>query len=299
MNARARRSRGRSTTGAPTRDAPRPALCADGRPPGPPWPRAGTTGARSTRRSTSSSSASTARRSRCAQSGTTCGCRASRAARPLGSRHGAEHGRDSTSKFAIAQPHEMLSDQLEIYRRGVDGRAAARRAARPPFDVDNNWMTPYPQAYVIPVGAGQRSDAEANAPRRAGCSSTGSRSAAASRRLHASAARLRRGLVRGVRWTRPSAASPTRRSNIGVDVSDRIATLYAPPGAWSHGYLWGADVVTIQRGDGVHAEDATPITKPRRRRRRRRGRADGRRLRARGRLGDRRADAERAAARRR
>jgi hypothetical protein len=35
----------------------------------------------------------------------------------------------------------------------------------------------------------------------------------------------------------------------GVDISDRIGVLYAPPGAWSHGELWGADVVTI--ADGV------------------------------------------------
>jgi hypothetical protein len=35
----------------------------------------------------------------------------------------------------------------------------------------------------------------------------------------------------------------------GVDVSDRIGVLYAPPGAWSHGELWGADVVTIPDGE--------------------------------------------------
>ena len=30
---------------------------------------------------------------------------------------------------------------------------------------------------------------------------------------------------------------------LGVDVSERsISVLYAPPAAWSHGYLWGADV---------------------------------------------------------
>ncbi len=34
---------------------------------------------------------------------------------------------------------------------------------------------------------------------------------------------------------------------IGVDVSSRISILYAPPAAWSHGYLWGATVVTIPR----------------------------------------------------
>ena len=35
----------------------------------------------------------------------------------------------------------------------------------------------------------------------------------------------------------------------GQDISDRITQLYAPPGAWSHGLLWGADVIEIPRGD--------------------------------------------------
>ena len=36
--------------------------------------------------------------------------------------------------------------------------------------------------------------------------------------------------------------------SLGVDISDRIQRLYAPPAAWSHGYLWGADTVTIPDG---------------------------------------------------
>jgi hypothetical protein len=43
--------------------------------------------------------------------------------------------------------------------------------------------------------------------------------------------------------------------NIGLDVSDRISILYAPPAAWSHGYLWGADIVEIPLGS-----DFSPIT---------------------------------------
>ena len=31
----------------------------------------------------------------------------------------------------------------------------------------------------------------------------------------------------------------------GQDISDRITTLYAPPGAWSHGQLWGADTIEV------------------------------------------------------
>ena len=36
--------------------------------------------------------------------------------------------------------------------------------------------------------------------------------------------------------------------SIGVDVSPRISILYAPPASWSHGFLWGADIVTIAEG---------------------------------------------------
>ena len=36
--------------------------------------------------------------------------------------------------------------------------------------------------------------------------------------------------------------------SVGVDISQEISLLYAPPASWSHGYLWGADVATIPRG---------------------------------------------------
>ena len=67
----------------------------------------------------------------------------------------------STLVYDTANRNELMHDQFEIYRRGVAGEA--RPACCPaPFDVDNNWMHEFPTAYVIPVGAGQRSDAEAN-----------------------------------------------------------------------------------------------------------------------------------------
>ena len=34
---------------------------------------------------------------------------------------------------------------------------------------------------------------------------------------------------------------------IGADISEDVSILYAPPAAWSHGYLWGADVVRVPR----------------------------------------------------
>jgi hypothetical protein len=48
--------------------------------------------------------------------------------------------------------------------------------------------------------------------------------------------------------------------SVGQDVSDRITRLYAPPGAWSHGSLWGANVVEVPRGDASFDPATVPIT---------------------------------------
>ena len=45
----------------------------------------------------------------------------------------------------------------------------------------------------------------------------------------------------------------------GQDVSERISQLYAPPGAWSHGSLWGADVIEIPAGDASFNPATTPV----------------------------------------
>ena len=49
---------------------------------------------------------------------------------------------------------------------------------------------------------------------------------------------------------------------IGVDVSSRISILYAPPAAWSHGYLWGADILQVPNGVAFTAPTTQPISKP-------------------------------------
>ena len=106
-------------------------------------------------------------------------------------------------------------------------------------------MTPYPRAHVIPVGAGQRSDAEA-------------------KRLvdfllgnDIEVRQLRRDYRFGGRTFQAGSyvvfldqslrALANTMLDVGDDISDRVTELYAPPGAWSNGFLWGADVVTIER----------------------------------------------------
>ena len=68
---------------------------------------------------------------------------------------------DASLRHLADERVALLRDVLEVSRRGVAG-AARPACCAAPFDTDNNWMVPYPTAFVIPVGAGQRSDAEAN-----------------------------------------------------------------------------------------------------------------------------------------
>jgi Zinc carboxypeptidase len=165
----------------------------------------------------------------------------------------------STLEYDVANREDLLHDELEIYERGVTD-AARPECCPPPFDVDNNWMMEYPDAYVVPMGDDQRSGPEAN-------------------RLvewllfnGIEVERLKKDeRFDGQRFDRGSYVVPmdqARRGladtalSIGVDVSDRIGRLYAPPGAWSHGYLWGADVVTIPEGSSSFDPKAKPISRP-------------------------------------
>ena len=129
----------------------------------------------------------------------------------------------------------------------------ASTAATPPFDVDNNWMKEFPDAYVIPVGAGQRSDAEA---KRLVDWLLFNGIEVETLRNHASfdGQTFRKGSY--VVWMDQAHRGLADTAlNVGVDISDRISILYAPPAAWSHGYLWGADIAEIPLDSGF-----SPIT---------------------------------------
>ncbi len=159
----------------------------------------------------------------------------------------------STLEYVVANRDEMLYDEAERYRRGVAGEPRVD-CCPPPFDVDNNWMKEFPTAYVIPVDTGQRSNAEAK------------RLVDWLLRNGIEVETLRNGTTfagqtfdRGsyVVWMDQAHRGLADTAlNIGLDVSDRIGILYAPPAAWSHGYLWGADIVEIPLDSGF-----SPATK--------------------------------------
>jgi len=157
----------------------------------------------------------------------------------------------STLAFDIANRDDLMHDMLEIYRRGVAGEPRPP-CCPPPFDVENNWMRDYPTAYVIPLGATQRSDPEANRLVRWMLTNG------------IEVSRLEKDAVLGsqtfpagsyVVWMdQPHRGLAETALGIGDDVSSRISVLYAPPGAWSHGYLWGASVVTVPQGASFQAK---------------------------------------------
>ncbi len=180
----------------------------------------------------------------------------------------------SSARFWLANRGAILGDQLEIFRRGVTGAARphccddALVASRGFTEDQHNWMVEYPKAFLIPfVGESaaqvspdrgvQRSDAEANRLVRwlldngvevrrttAAIVWSGKRYPVGSYVVSM------RQAFRGFAYTALAA---------GQDISERISQLYAPPGAWSHGSLWGADVVQIPAGDASFNPATTPV----------------------------------------
>jgi Zinc carboxypeptidase len=164
----------------------------------------------------------------------------------------------STLQFDVANREHLMHDQLEIYRRGVAGEPRAA-CCPPPFDVANNWMRDYPEAYVIPLGAGQRSNPEANRLVE-WLLFNGIKVSELKQSASFNGQTFEQGSY--VVWMQQAHRGLAETAlGIGDDVSGSISQLYAPPGAWSHGYLWGADVVTIPPGASFDAQ-TNEINKP-------------------------------------
>jgi hypothetical protein len=149
----------------------------------------------------------------------------------------------STLEFVADHGIDMLHDELVNYIRG-ETDAPRPDCCPDPFKPEfHNWMQNYPKAYVIPFGAGQRSDAEANRLVRWALFND-IEVDRLERDYRYNGQTFEEGSY--VVWmTQPRRGLADTALSIGVDISPRIQRLYAPPAAWSHGYLWGADTVTI------------------------------------------------------
>ena len=158
----------------------------------------------------------------------------------------------STLLFDLGHRHDLLWDELETYRRGITN-APRPPCCDAPYTTDGFWMREYPTAYVIPLGTGQRSDPEAN--RLVDWLLTnGILVDEMKQDTSFGGMTFEKGSY--VVWmTQAHRGLADTALSIGTDVSGLIERLYAPPGAWSHGYLWGADTVVIPRD-----ADFSPIT---------------------------------------
>jgi hypothetical protein len=155
---------------------------------------------------------------------------------------------NSTVDFLVENRREMLHDQYEIYRRGDEDAPRPELTGPLPFPgtpADHDYMTPYPRAHVIPAGSGQRSDAEAK--RLVDFLLANDIEVRQLRRDYRFGNRTFQAGSYVVFMAQSLRALGNTMLDIGDDISDRVTQLYAPPGAWSNGFLWGADVVTIGR----------------------------------------------------
>ena len=182
----------------------------------------------------------------------------------LGSKTAQYVGFWSSADFWIANREQILGDQVKIFVRGVNEAPRPNCcddplvASRGFTEAEHDWMTEYPKAYIIPKGdAHQRSDAEANRLAQwvldngillkeatADFTWNGQTYAAGSYVV------MMNQPLRGLAFT---ALGP------GLDYSFRINQLYAPPGGWSHGLMWGADTVEVPNG-AAFAPPSTFIT---------------------------------------
>jgi len=171
----------------------------------------------------------------------------------------------SSANFWLDNRQAMMTDQLETFRRGVVNAPTDPHAIDSvPALVDlgfsdalHNWMATYPKAYVIPFGAGQRSDAAANRLAQ-WCLDNGIQVQRMASDFTWNGKNFQAGsyvvsmsqALRGLAWNALSA---------GTDIETRITTLYASPAAWSHGLLWGADTIEIPRDDATFTPSANLI----------------------------------------
>lgn len=158
----------------------------------------------------------------------------------------------STLLFDLENRHDLLWDELETYRRGVTN-AARPACCEAPYETDGFWMREYPKAYVIPLGTGQRSDPEAN--RLVDWLLTNGIQVDEMKQATIYEGKTFDKGSYVVWMTQAHRGLADTALSIGTNISGLIGQLYAPPGAWSHGYLWGADTLVVPR-----EADFAPIT---------------------------------------
>lgn len=152
--------------------------------------------------------------------------------------------------YATENQEALLADQLEWFRRGVDGESSRPIDDQLALDLafgDNakTLLQDYPRAYVIPVGSGQRDDAAAArlvqfmidndvAVQRAWRPFTLNGETYDAGSYVVDMLQSKRGLANTI-------------LDVGRDVTEDFDQMY-DISAWSHGRLWGATVQRVASG---------------------------------------------------
>ncbi|WP_367136170.1 M14 family zinc carboxypeptidase [Saccharothrix sp. HUAS TT1] len=153
----------------------------------------------------------------------------------------------SALEYARENRRSMVDNQIEVFRRGLAGepQRVLPDGFVPGFGPEDRYTTEFPRAYVVPVGAGQRS---------------GRAAARLVDHLVAHDVRVKRAdraFTAGGRaypagsyvvdMRQPKRALANVMLEAGRDLSDRVDVMYDISG-WSHRLLWGASVDVVRDG---------------------------------------------------
>jgi hypothetical protein len=160
-------------------------------------------------------------------------------------------------RYAAENRLGMISDQIEMFRRGYLDMDQVSIVDQ--WGQRHDYLAEFPTAYVIPVGTGQRSDAEAvRLANHLLFNGVEVQRAAQAFQVDGPAGSWYDAGSFLVFMNQPKRGLANTILGPGWDISARVATLYSPPAAWSQGLLWGADVVTVER-DVTFAPKAVPV----------------------------------------
>ncbi|PMR62413.1 peptidase [Verrucosispora sp. ts21] len=151
----------------------------------------------------------------------------------------------SSLRYIQEHRNQLIFDQAEVYRRGWAGEPLRDipDGYVPGWGPEDNYNTVFPRAYVIPTGAGQRS--EPAAARLVDLLiGSGGRVWQAKQSFRANGTSYPAGSY-VIDLHQPKRGLVNSLLEPGIDLTDRVDDLYAGPAAWSQGLTWGATVDTL------------------------------------------------------
>lgn len=151
----------------------------------------------------------------------------------------------SSLRYIQDHRNQLIFDQAEVYRRGWAGEPLRDipDGYVPGWGPEDNYQTVFPRAYVIPTGAGQRS--EPAAARLVDLLiGSGGRVWRAKHAFRANGTSYPAGSY-VIDLHQPKRGLVNSLLEPGIDLTDRVDDLYAGPAAWSQGLTWGATVDTL------------------------------------------------------